>query len=228
MIYRYRTMKTSFFQPPIIAVTAAFSMMAALSMTNTQANDLDRDSLAWEGKTYVFECNAGKEFVVDINHDGSWLFHEQKTLKLTEPGGLVAYTAPGMELLIDGENAVLREVEQITLFCKNNHKRAIWEHAKLSGVDFRAVGNEPGWSLEFVAGSNIIFISDYGSVRIERDLPGAITDSSARTTYWDADDLAVEVTGKTCQDSMDGEFYESSVIVYWNNQQFHGCGKALH
>jgi len=215
-------MKTPFFQASIIAV------MTTLAMMNTQADELDQESLSREGKTYVFECASGSEFVVDINEDGSWLLLEQQTLKLTEPGGLVSYTAPGMELLIHGENAVLREVGKTTLFCKNNKKRAIWEHAKLSGVDFRAVGNEPGWSLELIAGRKIIFISNDGSDRVERPLPEAITNQAARTTRWDADGLTIEATGKTCRDEMSGEAYESTITVFWKNKQFHGCGKALH
>ena len=203
-------------------------MVTALAAMNTQAGKPAQDSFNRDAKTYVFECAAGAEFIVDINNDGSWLFLEQQTLKLTEPDGLVSYTAPGLELLIHGENAVLREVGQTTLFCKNNPKRAIWEHAKLSGVDFRAVGNEPGWSLELIAGTQIVFIHNYGAERIARPLPEAISDEASRTTRWDAGDLIIEATGKTCRDDMRGDSYESSVTIYWNNQQFHGCGKALH
>lgn len=215
-------MKTPFFQASIIAVMTTFAMM------NTLADELDQESHSWEDKTYVFECSAGKEFVVDINDDGSWLFREQQTLQLTEPSGLVSYTAPGIELLIYKDDATLREVGQTTLFCKNNPKRAIWEHAKLSGVDFRAAGNEPGWSLELIAGSQIVFIINYGSERIERPLPEAISDEASRTTRWVAQDLTIEVSGASCRDDMSGDLYESTVTVYWNNQQFHGCGKALH
>ena len=202
--------------------------MTALAIVNTQANELGQNSPAREGKTYVFECASGGEFVVDINSDGSWLFLEQKTLKLSEPSGLVSYTEPGMELLIHGENAVLREVGQTTLFCENNPKRAIWEHAKLSGVDFRAVGNEPGWSLELIAGTQIVFISNYGADRVERPLPEAINDEASSTTRWVTQDLTIEVSGVSCRDDMSGDSYESTVTVYWNNQQFHGCGKSLH
>ena len=46
--------------------------------------------------------------------------------------------------------------------CKNNLRKAIWEHAKLNGVDFRAVGNEPGWVLEISNKTEILFTTDYG------------------------------------------------------------------
>lgn len=47
--------------------------------------------------------------------------------------------------------------------CKNNRAEAIWEDAKLRGVDFRAVGNEPGWHLELTAGERLC-----SSVTMER------------------------------------------------------------
>lgn len=194
----------------------------------TQADEPDKESFAPEGKTYVFECSAGNDFVVDISSKGTWLFRDQQTLALEAPRGLVAYTAPGIELLIFGDDATLREVGQTTQFCHNNHKRAIWEHAKLNGVDFRAIGNEPGWSLEFIEGNRIVLKTDYNATRVERPLPEAKTDTIGRKTRWDADGLIIEVSSESCQDSMSGEIYESTVTVHVNNQALHGCGKALH
>lgn len=206
-------------------------IIPALIMATTMialADESDRESSASESKTYVFECISGNDFVVDISREGTWLFRDQQTLALEAPRGLVAYSAPGIELLIFGDDATLREVGQTTQFCHNNHKRAIWEHAKLNGVDFRAIGNEPGWSLEFIEGNRIVLKTDYNATRVERPLPEAKTDTIGRKTRWDADGLIIEVSSESCQDSMSGEIYESTVTVHVNNQALHGCGKALH
>jgi len=47
---------------------------------------------------------------------------------------------------------MLEAEEGIRLNCRNNRAMAICVDAKLRGVDFRAVGNEPGWNLEISAG----------------------------------------------------------------------------
>lgn len=209
---------------PFLLLVAVYALMMPVAHPGQASTEPSSNN----GKTYVFECSSGSDFVVDTRDEGTWLFRDQQTLRLEEPKGLVAYTAPGIELLIVGEDATLREEGQITQFCHNNPKRAIWEHAKLNGVDFRAIGNEPGWSLEMIQGKQIVFIGNYGAVRIERPLPEPITDEASRTTHWNAQDLKIKVSGKPCQDDMSGESFESSVIVYWNDQQLHGCGKALH
>ena len=46
--------------------------------------------------------------------------------------------------------------------CTEDRYESIWEDAKLSGVDFRAVGNEPGWVLEIRDSESIRFEYDYG------------------------------------------------------------------
>ena len=207
-----------------ILITSLIGLIAS----NIYSGSAVSDSLEPQGKTYVFECSSGSDFVVNIGSDSTWLFRDQQSLKLVAPKGLVAYTAPGIELLITGEDAVLREVGKTTQFCQNNPSLAIWEHAKLNGVDFRAIGNEPGWSLEFIEGSRIIFISNYNTLRIERPSPEPITNEATNTTHWDTEGLSIEVSGEACQDDMSGEAFESSVKIHWNDQVLLGCGKSLH
>ncbi len=52
------------------------------------------------------------------------------------------------------ENPVVREQE----LAKNND----WHAAKLRGVAFRAIGQEPGWLLEIKNGEEILIVTDYG------------------------------------------------------------------
>ena len=66
-----------------------------------------------------------------------------------------------------GDEAMLEVGKKRHVHCKNNRAEAIWEDAKLRGVDFRAVGNEPGWHLELTAGEKVVFVGDYGTTRQE-------------------------------------------------------------
>ena len=45
--------------------------------------------------------------------------------------------------------------------------RDVWHAAKLRGVAFRAIGQEPGWLLEMSTGDKILLVTDYGQTRIE-------------------------------------------------------------
>jgi len=196
-----------------------FAMISLLAQAQTSGQD---------AKTYVFECNNDQEFVFDINSDGAWLFLEDQTLQLDSPGGLLAYNAPGIELQIHNDSAILRQVGEVTLLCENNPQRAVWEHAKLNGVDFRAVGNTPKWQLEFIAGERIVFVNEDGTKRIETSLPEPVSNAQSKTTRWDADEFSIEISATPCQDSVSDEAYESSVTVYLNDQALRGCGRALH
>lgn len=109
---------------------------------------------------------------------------------------------------------------------------AIWEHAKLNGVDFRAVGNEPGWYLEIRNGDKIVFISDYGTSRYEFAASEPLTDQKKHTNIYQTDaggkNLRVVIEGRQCRDTMSGEYFETTVRVRLDQKKYQGCGRALH
>lgn len=90
------------------------------------------------------------------------------------------------------------------------------------------MGNEPGWSLEIIAGNRIVLITDYGASRVELPLPEPDVDQSNRRTRWDAGKIIVDVTGRACHDSMSGELFATEVSVQWQGKTLSGCGRALH
>jgi uncharacterized membrane protein len=116
--------------------------------------------------------------------------------------------------------------------CRNNPSRAIWEDAKLSGVDFRAVGNEPGWHLEIKAGDKVVFVGDYGQTRYEFATPEPLNDQHARKTTYEVrtpeHELTVVLEALRCHDSMSGEPFETTVTVLLDGRTYRGCGRPLH
>ena len=184
--------------------------------------------------TYVFECADGYQFPAQIKGDQAWLFLPGKTVSLPQvPAGSGAkYSAGEVVFWTKGAEGLLETDDGVRRNCRNNRALAIWEHAKLSGVDFRAVGNEPGWHLEISRGRNILFVSDYGQSRYEFDAPEPLQDAGARSTVYrvknKAHTLEVVITGKACQDTMHGDRFESAVSITLDGRSFNGCGKALH
>lgn len=180
--------------------------------------------------TYVFECHTGETFLVQTNDSEAWVFLPNETLQLPamKHSGVETYRNDHFELQIKAQLAQLVEAGKPGQSCINNRKAAVWEHAKLNGVDFRAVGNEPGWVLEIQQGSKIVLWADYNTVTIKQTLPKPVTDQANQTTRWDTGSLKLVVTYAKCRDSMSGDEFESVVTVYWDNRVLQGCGRALH
>ena len=183
-----------------------------------------------EPATYVFECSTGFSFVVRTDNSDAWVFLQGRTLRLpaSNSSSPETYQNAQFELQIEAQAALLKKAGELPLNCFNNRKASVWEHAKLNGADFRAIGNEPAWNLVIQNGSAIVLLTDYNTLRVERPLPEPVTDQARRTTLWDAGALKLEVSGASCYDSMSGDHFESTVVVYWEERILRGCGRALH
>jgi uncharacterized membrane protein len=111
-----------------------------------------------------------------------------------------------------------------------------WEQAKLTGVDFRGTGNEPGWhveirdDLEARAGKRIRFVFDYGERDAVLHAPDPEPEDNRTTYRGQNDDLSIVVVieGTPCRDSMSGEPFESTVTIRFQGRTYSGCGRALH
>ena len=181
-------------------------------------------------KTYVFVCSDSLSYTVRASEAEAWVFRPAGTRRLpaAEAGQGTWYSDGVFELRIEGELAQLGNSGGALQSCRNDPRRAVWERAKLDGADFRAVGNEPGWSLEILAGTRMLLIADYGASRVDLPLPEPTMDREARTTRWDAGEIVLEVIGRPCRDSMSGESFETQVRVRWRGRTLRGCGRALH
>ena len=181
-------------------------------------------------KTYVFSCDDKFQFVAQTKNKAAWLFLPSKTVKLQKETD--KYRNKDVTFRIKGQNSVLEEAGEQPLNCRNNRSLAIWEHAKLNGADFRAVGNEPGWNLEIRNQEKIVMVTSYGSKKYEFDLPEAETDTVSGTTRYQVRQAGQETTltisAETCKDSMSGEEFSSKVEVVFKGKTLQGCGRALH
>jgi uncharacterized membrane protein len=182
-------------------------------------------------KTFVFLCPDGYEFVARAENESVWLFLPSGTLKL-EKESADNFRSENLLFTLKDDMSLLEESGVEHQDCRNNRRQAIWEHAKLNGADFRAIGNEPGWNLEIHNKSKLILVTDYGSKRREFDLSEPETDQTARTTRYkfkqDEHEMSLVISGESCSDSMSGERFESRVEVILNGLTLRGCGRPLH
>jgi uncharacterized membrane protein len=104
-----------------------------------------------------------------------------------------------------------------------------WEGARAAGVDFRAVGQEPGWIIDIYSGDRIVALLDYGERLIEfpRPEPTSLEGSTSYQTQADGHTLSVIIRRSPCQDGMSGEAYPATVDVVVDGRTLNGCGRSV-
>ena len=132
---------------------------------------------------------------------------------------LAAVTACGAQENAE-QDPVVREQELA--------KKDVWHAAKLRGVAFRAIGQEPGWLLEIKNGQEILIVTNYGQNRTAYPWVEPQEDKAERRTVFQVDaDTSVLIEGKPCSDTMSGEKFQVTVTVTTGMQTLKGCGRAL-
>ena len=113
------------------------------------------------------------------------------------------------------------------------HDSTSWIEAERRGVDYRAVGKDPDWALEIIAGGEVRFLDGRTSRTYRGDPPGEApwgdrsifaTEARSDTT---ARELIVSIRRKPCRDSVLREDLDTRVTVTLDRARYHGCGKNL-
>ena len=104
----------------------------------------------------------------------------------------------------------------------------VWHKAKLRGVAFRAIGQEPAWLLEITEDSDIVLSTDYGqSINRYPYVEPAVRQDQRRTLYIIDDGMIeIEIRGQPCQDVMSGEEFSASVTIRTTDRELKGCGRV--
>ena len=213
------------------SIVLALAVLAACAGTNTkkQLPDPARENFT-RGKTLVYEC-SGNEFVARMGEDdiAIWLEDRQLILPQVPSGSGVKYEKEGLVFWSKGEEAMLIIGNQQFPDCKLAPRRVPWEDARRRGVDFRAVGNEPGWTIEIRHDSHILYVGDYGQTRVLFSKPQLETQGE-HTTYLASNgtkELRVEITDELCTDTMKGDTFSAKVTISYAGNIFRGCGNSL-
>lgn len=211
----------------IIGIYGMILLLQACGSVGTGRQNAQQAPLE-TARTYVFTCDDDYTFVAQTEEDIAWLFLPTGTLAL-QKGSDGTYRSGNVTFQLKQQVGLLESPEEEHLNCRNNRSRAVWEHAKLSGADFRATGNEPGWSMEIHNQDKIILVTGYGTGQYEYDLPKPEIDSDTRLTRYEVnEEMILIISGEPCSDSMSGEIFESQVKIIHKEKTLYGCGRALH
>ena len=138
---------------------------------------------------------------------------------------ILLLSLPGVSACVAQDDAAQDARQREQQLAQND----VWHAAKLRGVAFRAIGQEPGWLLEIKHGEEILLVTDYGQQRSVFAWVEPVEDKAARSTLFRLDGTtSVLIEGRPCSDSMSGERFESTVTVDTGTRSLSGCGRALY
>lgn len=198
-----------------------------------QSTDIgaDKDTPAQpRAQTLYYECTK-QGFLVKTHGDEAIVFLRAgpRNLSQVPSASGVRYEGNGISFWSKGSEATIIVGKTVYKGCLSKPKKAPWIDAKNRGVDFRGVGNEPGWHIEIDTKKAMNFVYDYGNRQASTPIPRAES-SGNRTTYHartEANVLKVMIDSYPCMDSMSGEQFSSKVLIEFNGEKFTGCGKWL-
>jgi membrane-bound inhibitor of C-type lysozyme len=183
-------------------------------------------------RAYVWYCADGQKLVmrnlfreqavaIDF-HDGT------RRLDQTISASGVRYADTVTVFWTKGSAATLERQGKPAVKCEERRAESLVEDARVRGVSFRAIGNEPGWTLEIGPASRISWTTNYGELRYDFDQSQLATagDATTYTAQQGTNTIKVTVKAERCVD--DGEVeYDHSATVEFEGQSYRGCGLEL-
>jgi putative lipoprotein len=184
-------------------------------------------------RAYVWDCggtklkmrNLWRENAVAIDlHDGT-----HKLNGVVSASG-ARYSDGTVTLSTKGGSARLEMPGKPPVQCRELRAESLLENARIRGVVYRGLGNEPGWTLEIGPGRALTWTTGYGEERHEyQDV--LVGGSDAMGFVYTATDAAgeIKVTVKRapCQDDMSGEGFDHRFTVTAGGRELRGCGTRL-
>ncbi len=152
-----------------------------------------------------------------------------RALRATPSASGVRLVGEGIAFQVDGEVASL-ERGGPAVTCVFDTATTTWLEARDRGVTFRALGQEPGWTLE-IGPDRMVLVAQYGEMRVKTSLDEPSFNPRERTTTWRGKStghaLTATVKERPCTDTMSGEAFDYSVTVTLDWQTWSGCGRKL-
>ena len=104
-----------------------------------------------------------------------------------------------------------------------------WAAARERGIEFRALGQEPGWYLEMDEGASMRLVYDYSEREATTPMPQPVVTDTTRIydAKTNAHHLRVVIEEQECSDTMSGLRFPRTVTVTIDGRALHGCGREL-
>jgi membrane-bound inhibitor of C-type lysozyme len=156
---------------------------------------------------------------------------DTRTLPQVRAASGARYQDSVMQFWNKGDRATLECEPGPPVDCREIRSLSLLEDARVRGVTFRGVGNEPGWLLEIGPDHRLMFEDGYGSRRVvfhslppRNDSPPGITIHENTSS---AQRLKVTLRRENCADTMSDETYPHTVDIEMDGVKRRGCGRPL-
>lgn len=150
------------------------------------------------------------------------------TLAETSPPSTVRYS-DGRVTLSSLEEQVRFEEPGAVYFCRSTPVEVPWQEARFRGIEFRAAGDDPVWSLEVDSGVAVEFATGRGDARTVTKFPPAeLAGKDSRMTLTAVDgahSLGVVAERRVC--TLAGSTMTLTVTVTLDGRTYRGCGRPL-
>jgi uncharacterized membrane protein len=127
------------------------------------------------------------------------------------------------------EDRIRLEEPGITYWCQSLPAEVPWQGARFRGIDFRAAGSNPEWTLEVDSGVSVEFATGQGASRVVTKFPSAALTSSEKGNVLAAKSgthsLTVVSQKGLCEHA--GSTMTLSVSVTLDGKTYSGCGRNL-
>jgi len=185
-------------------------------------------------RAYVWQCADGQTLVmrnllrekaiaIDF-HDGT------RRLDQTVSASGARYADAVAVFWTKGSTATLERQGAPAVRCEERRADSLREDARVRGVVYRALGNEPGWILEIGPASTLSWTTNFGQDRYDFEQAQATAMPDGTSVYAaqkDAVTLKATVKAGRCVDDGDVAF-DQVVTVESGGQTYHGCGTRLN
>jgi heat shock protein HslJ/membrane-bound inhibitor of C-type lysozyme len=181
--------------------------------------------------TTVYACPDSVRFSIRQVGDSVVLSLPERTVALphVEAASGAKYAAGDVAFWSKGEEASLDAGGASHTGCRGRAAGDPWEEAVLMGVEFRAVGQEPGWALDLAEGRWMRHVGDYGATRVYAASPRHSQRTPGGAVVYEAEPegraLRVEIRQAPCQDVMSGQSFTHTVSVRLDTSTVRGCGR---
>jgi uncharacterized membrane protein len=111
-----------------------------------------------------------------------------------------------------------------------NAQASPWEQARVRGIAFRGIGNEPGWLVEVGAGDTPALHAelDYGERKIDiAHVQAHPAGAGYKGTTGDGVAVELHLQRGNCSDGMSDQTYPVSTRLTVGDKTYAGCGRFL-
>ena len=205
-----------------------FCELASIAVALVIATTTPRGALAGQPRTLVYDCQNLATVTVRVYPD---------SVEVRSPGerSMVLPLVDSNPVRYANETTTLSGLQEYVridgplghLVCRSAPAEVPWEEARLRGIDFRAVGDDPGWTLDIDEGVRIEFVANHGATRLV-GVPAQSQTSARRmmvTATSGGHALQVAIERRTCTNSA-GTTTQSTIVTL-DGETYAGCGRAL-